>query len=309
MNRLVPGTLALALFACGQAKSPDHPTANAGGEPVASAEPGAGDAAGNDAAGNEAAEADAAGADTGTPAEGGEGDRVFQVSESDTAKDARGEKPSKIKPTKTEAALRLFVIDKDKGPIKGIVMSLTSPSGAKFYTEETDGKGYAEVLVPVGETYKISYLSLGRKDISAKVTVSDKPNQNLKLTLRYKREEYPDGGGASAGRFVLKGVQFETGKATLTPDSFARLDGVVEFMTHKKSARIEISGHTDNVGNPRRNKTLSEKRAKACRDYLVSKGIAADRIKTVGYGDERPIASNDTEAGRQQNRRIEATEL
>ena len=300
MNRLVPGTLALALLACGQAKSPDHPTASSGGEPVASTEPaGTGDAAENDAAG----------ADPAAPADGDGEDRVFQVSESDTAKDARGENPSKIKPTKTEAALRLFVVDKEKGPIKGIVISLSSPSGAKYYTEETDAKGYAEVLVPVGETYTLSYLSLGRKDISAKVTVSDKPNQNLKLTLRYKREEFPDGGGASAGRFVLKGVQFETGKATLTPDSYARLDSVLEFMTHKKSARIEISGHTDNVGNPRRNKALSEKRARACRDYLVSKGIAADRIKTVGYGDERPIASNDTEAGRQQNRRIEATEL
>jgi len=84
---------------------------------------------------------------------------------------------------------------------------------------------------------------------------------------------------------------------------------VVEFMEHKLSARIEISGHTDNVGNRRANKVLSEKRAKACRDYLVSKGIDSGRIDAAGFGDERPIASNDTEEGRQKNRRIEATEI
>ncbi|MFI5301922.1 MAG: OmpA family protein, partial [Polyangiales bacterium] len=81
------------------------------------------------------------------------------------------------------------------------------------------------------------------------------------------------------------------------------------YLTHKKSARIEISGHTDNVGNPKTNKALSEKRAQACRDYLISKGIDGARVQAIGYGDERPIAPNDTEDGRQKNRRIEATEL
>jgi outer membrane protein OmpA-like peptidoglycan-associated protein len=80
-------------------------------------------------------------------------------------------------------------------------------------------------------------------------------------------------------------------------------------MAHKKGMRIEISGHTDNVGKKKDNQILSEKRAKSCRDYLVSKGIEAERITTVGYGDARPIAPNDTEQGRQQNRRIEAAEL
>lgn len=287
MNHLVPSIVALALLACGGAKPTNHSAANAEGEPVSAA--------------------DSSEAETGTAAPSAEGDsNVFQISESDTAADARGVNPSKIKPTKSEAALRLFVVDKENGPIKGIVIALTSPSGTKYYTDETDAEGYAEALVPVGQTYDMTYLTLGRRDVSAKVTVSDKPNQNLKLTLRYKRDDYLSD---AVRRFVLKGVQFETGKATLTPESFERLDSVVEYMTYKKSVRIEISGHTDNVGNPRSNKVLSEKRAKACRDYVVSKGIKGDRIKTIGYGAERPIASNDTEEGRQENRRIEATEL
>ena len=73
--------------------------------------------------------------------------------------------------------------------------------------------------------------------------------------------------------------------------------------------RIQINGHTDNVGAAKKNKVLSEKRAQACRDYLISKGIDASRIEAVGHGDEQPLASNDTEAGRQENRRIEAREL
>ena len=108
---------------------------------------------------------------------------------------------------------------------------------------------------------------------------------------------------------MLKGVTFDTGKASIRDKSFPRLDTVVEYMTHKKSARIEISGHTDNVGNAKKNKKLSEKRAEACKDYLVSKGIDGGLIEAAGFSDEKPIASNDTDEGRQQNRRIEATEM
>jgi OOP family OmpA-OmpF porin len=132
--------------------------------------------------------------------------------------------------------------------------------------------------------------------------VADEPNQSVKLTLRYKRE-------LAQKPFILAGVNFDTAKATIRPESFSRLDGVVEFMVHKKNARVEISGHTDNVGNPQANKTLSEKRAQACRNYIVSKGIDKKRLDAVGFGDEHPLAPNDTDDGRQKNRRIEAKEL
>lgn len=226
----------------------------------------------------------------------------FVLRDSKTAKDVRGAKPSRIEPTKTSAAMRFIVVDKDKGPIKGVVICLTAPNGTQYYTEETDTEGYAEVLVPVGQKYDLTYLSLGRRDIAATVSVTSEPNQNVKLTLRYKRQAPPP-------PFVLSGINFDTAKATIRPESVSRLDIVVDFMTHKKSAVIEISGHTDNVGNPKANKTLSEKRARACRDYVVSKGIEPSRVKSIGYGDERPIAANNTDEGRQKNRRIEAKEL
>jgi outer membrane protein OmpA-like peptidoglycan-associated protein len=232
----------------------------------------------------------------------------FKTVDTHTAKETHGVEAGKLVPTKTEALLKLVVVDKDKGPIQGIVVSLNGADGKKFYAPETDAVGYAEVLVPVGQKYEIVYLGLGHKEIAATTAVDDQPKLTMKLTLRFKGFT-PARGKSEPPRFVLDGVNFDTGKASLRPDSFPRLDGVVEYMAHKKSTRIEISGHTDNVGNPKGNKSLSEKRAVACRDYLISKGIDGARVQAVGYGDERPIAPNDTDAGRQQNRRIEATEL
>jgi len=253
----------------------------------------------------------------GSSADGSPGDdNEFKLKRSGPAGRAGPVHASKIESTRTEAAMKFTVVDRDKGPIMGIVISMTAPDGKKYYTGETDADGYAEVLVPVGKKYDLVYLSLGRKNITARVPVSNESRQTIRLTLRYKRRPSlprPEGQPADAPavpeRFVLKGVHFDTGKSKLRKESFERLDTIVEFMAHKKSARIEVSGHSDNVGNPKRNKALSKKRAQACRDYLISKGIDGSRIVAVGHGVEQPIASNDTEEGRQKNRRIEATEL
>jgi hypothetical protein len=226
----------------------------------------------------------------------------FQTSKEATG--AHSAKASKIVPTKTEAAIKLFVLEKGKGPVKGVVIRLTTPAGANYHTDETDEDGYAEVLVPVGQKYEVSYLSLGltRGDIVATETVSNEPKQTIKLTLRYKRLPPPP-------PFVLSGVTFDTNKSTLKSESTTRLDVVVEFMKLKKSSRVEISGHTDNVGSAKSNKGLSARRAEACRSYLISRGIDGGRITAVGYGSERPVAPNDNDENRQKNRRIEVVEL
>ncbi len=232
-------------------------------------------------------------------------DDEFQLNDSTTAKDARGEHPSKIERTATEAAMRLFVVDENKGAVPGIVIKFTGSKGENWYTEETDAVGYTELLLPIGDSYEMVYLGLGGRDVKKKVTIDDEQYQNFKLTLVYQGRS----GSKGTGGFVLDGVEFDTNKATIRPESFPRLDKVVEFMAHKESTRIEIAGHTDNEGNPKNNKALSQKRAQACKKYLVSKGIDASRIETVGHGQDKPVASNDTPEGRQQNRRIEAKEL
>lgn len=285
MRTYLLSTVTMCLFGCG-ASSPQSSTPAPAPPPAA--EPG-GEEESDDA--------------TAEPKRAREASDAGEFEVKDADKSSRPTQ-AKLVATETEAAVRFFVIDKDKGPVPGIVISLTSPTGQRYFTAETDAEGFAEVLVPVGQTYELVFLSLGRRDIAAKVDVADKPRLNLKLTLRYQREEY-----ASGSPFVLGEVQFETGKATLTATSYERLDALVEYMTHKKTVRVRISGHTDNVGNKKANKVLSQKRADAVRDYLVSKGIDASRIEAVGYGGEKPIAPNDTGEGRQKNRRIEATEL
>ncbi len=104
---------------------------------------------------------------------------------------------------------------------------------------------------------------------------------------------------------VLKGVNFKTNSAELTPESSATLDEVSESMTIWDTITIEIAGYTDSKGAAAYNKRLSQARAETVLNYLSSKGIARERMRAVGYGEENPVASNDTAEGRAKNRRVE----
>ena len=106
---------------------------------------------------------------------------------------------------------------------------------------------------------------------------------------------------------VLKGINFAFNSAELTPESKKILDENrdVARLKGEPDIRVEIAGHTDSIGSDAYNQQLSERRAKAVVDYLVSKGVDPKRLKAVGYGKKQPVATNDTEAGRAQNRRVE----
>ncbi len=104
---------------------------------------------------------------------------------------------------------------------------------------------------------------------------------------------------------VLKGVNFETGSAKLLPESMQVLDSVAADLLDNPDLAIEVGGHTDNTGSAATNRRLSKERADVVRGYLIGKGIPAARLTAVGYGPDRPIASNRTEDGRAANRRVE----
>jgi outer membrane protein OmpA-like peptidoglycan-associated protein len=104
---------------------------------------------------------------------------------------------------------------------------------------------------------------------------------------------------------VLRNIFFESNEYKLKAESTTELERLVKMMTQNPNLKIEISGHTDNTGSEAVNQRLSENRAKAVYDFLISRNIAANRLKYVGYGLSKPIAPNDTEAGRAQNRRTE----
>lgn len=102
-------------------------------------------------------------------------------------------------------------------------------------------------------------------------------------------------------------ITFATGSADLNSSFFGVLDSVALVLKEFDKTVIDVAGHTDNVGSDQVNQALSERRANTVAQYLRSKGIVDQRIATVGYGETRPIASNDTPDGRQQNRRVELT--
>ncbi len=106
---------------------------------------------------------------------------------------------------------------------------------------------------------------------------------------------------------ALHGIQFATGKSTIKPASYSTLDAVVKVLKDNPDYKIDINGHTDNVGKTEANMKLSQERADAVKQYLVKKGVDSGRIITAGFGDTKPVADNTTEKGRAENRRVEFT--
>ncbi len=107
----------------------------------------------------------------------------------------------------------------------------------------------------------------------------------------------------------LKNIYFDFDKTTLKSESFAELNKVVDFLKRNETVEIEISGHTDSKGADTYNETLSQGRSQSVVDYLISQGIEGARLTAHGYGESRPIETNETEEGRANNRRVEFTVL
>ena len=111
------------------------------------------------------------------------------------------------------------------------------------------------------------------------------------------------------GKLTLRGIFFDTAKATLKPTSEPALQQALDLMQSYPDLVLEIGGHTDDVGTSEDNQQLSENRAASVRAWLVEKGVAAERLQAVGYGEDRPIQTNSTEVGRAANRRVELTKI
>jgi outer membrane protein OmpA-like peptidoglycan-associated protein len=100
-------------------------------------------------------------------------------------------------------------------------------------------------------------------------------------------------------------INFDTGKSVIKPESKSIIEQIVQMLKSNPELKISVEGHTDNVGTPASNKTLSEERAKSVVSAIVSQGIATERLSSSGYGQDKPIGDNTTEEGRARNRRVE----
>ena len=114
---------------------------------------------------------------------------------------------------------------------------------------------------------------------------------------------------AAPQKLVLEGVNFDFDKATLRQEDVSELDKDVEALKAWGDVNIEVAGHTDSMGSDAYNMKLSQQRAEAVRNFLISRGVAADRLTAKGYGESQPVADNATEEGRFKNRRVELAPL
>jgi outer membrane protein OmpA-like peptidoglycan-associated protein len=203
---------------------------------------------------------------------------------------------SHLDPNETEALIKVQVMDFKNRPRINDVVTLKSTKTKKEFKCITDNKGCAELLVPKGDSYLISYKIIGKDEKYDSLTIPQLSGLiTSTLTIMYEPPK----------TITLDNVYFDFNKSTLKLTSFKSLDDLADFMKLKTTMIIEIAGHTDNIGDSTYNKTLSQTRAEAVRAYLIKKGIAAERLIAKGYGDEQPVADNDDEAGRQKNRRTE----
>jgi outer membrane protein OmpA-like peptidoglycan-associated protein len=199
----------------------------------------------------------------------------------------------------TEALLVGFVTDLNKIPEKNIVFKIKSED--KTYTKQglTDVDGKFTLIVPKGKKYNIKVTKMGM-DYDFVSTV---PNVKgpLQIVQNYVMTFIMD----FRRTYKLEHIYFDPNKWDLKEDAKPSLDSLANTFITNPIFVAEIAGHTDNVGNDAENVRLSQRRADAIREYLISKGVDPNRIFAKGYGKNNPIAENDTPEGRSKNRRTE----
>lgn len=136
---------------------------------------------------------------------------------------------------------------------------------------------------------------------SDKAAEARREAEELRLQMEAMQAEQTDRGMV----LTLGDVLFDLNRAELKAAGEATVSRLAEFMAEYEERRVRVEGYTDSTGEASYNQELSERRAEAVRDALVSMGISRNRVETKGFGEEYPVASNDTSGGRQQNRRVE----
>lgn len=197
------------------------------------------------------------------------------------------------------AKVNVLVTNFSGSAIAGEEIWFKSVITKKIYKGESDENGRMELELFGPDNYMIMVKGVGNTTDYSKLILPTLDKGIVYGTYEVTVEIDP------AKEFTLDHVYFETGKSILKSDSYSELDELHEYLSRKKSAIIEIAGHTDNVGDAENNIRLSQARSEAVKSYLVKKGIDESRIKPVGYGENLPIGDNNTESGRKLNRRTE----
>ena len=195
-----------------------------------------------------------------------------------------------------QALLNVTVTDMELNPSPGDKIIFISLKTGKTYTEISGKDGKFQIKLPVGSDYEIKIKTFDQEMNYLSMTIPDSDHDSeFDIGIKYEMPK----------TYTLKDVLFNTGSAVLMTSSYESLNELAEYLLHKTSITIELAGHTDSDGDDDSNLTLSQKRAETCRNYLIKKGVPSNRITAVGYGETQPVADNDTDYGKQLNRRTE----
>ncbi len=195
---------------------------------------------------------------------------------------------------------QLIVLDSVTGqPLPGVEVNIYDwTRDILVRSVTTDQEGFAAFLMSGGRKYGITASKSGFTLLSFSRIIEDGIGQDLSDTLYLAPV-------TESTTVILENVHFETGESRLLEGSATELDLLAEYLLENPEISIILTGHTDNTGTTAANMNLSRERALSVKNYLVGKGVAKTRIEAQGMGESKPIASNDTEEGRQKNRRTE----
>lgn len=202
------------------------------------------------------------------------------------------------------ATVNVTVTDMKARPRKGEEVIFHGENTGKIFSGLSNAAGKLKQVLPPGDSYNVSVKSITD---TTKYTILTVPaiaedeyfTEPFWVNIKFDPPRH----------YLLDHVHFDFDKATLRPDSYTQLKELLEYLLRHEEVKIEIAGHTDNIGTDAHNLKLSQNRANTILNYLTGKGIKATRLTAKGYGAAEPVADNATEEGRQLNRRTEVRVL
>ena len=204
-----------------------------------------------------------------------------------------------LKPTEYDAVVVFKITDDKMVPEEGAIVKLENIADKTVLIDTADIDGNTELLLKKGSSHILVVEKLALKFEFGQFDIPKKEgkfvmeeNLQIKLITQYKRTYRLD-------------VHFAPNRSDLYPAAKKEVDNLLGEMQKNPTMKVEVAGHTDNVGDDKLNMQVSQKRANAIKSYLVEKGVAEKRIVAKGYGETAPVGDNATEDGRNRNRRIE----
>ncbi len=209
-------------------------------------------------------------------------------------KEATGKEEKKKEEPMAMKKLRITVQDEEGQPLPSTVDVRKWDNGKLIFSRKYSIKNPGQVIeVPDMNDVEITADSTG---FMPEKVITSREDRDKKISL--KRIEKGKG-------IVVDNIHFEVGKAYLRKESLNILDRIIEQMKRTPSIKLEVRGHTDSTGGKEYNQKLSERRADSVTEYMIKQGISPERLKSVGFGEEKPVADNNTPEGRRKNRRTE----